>query len=68
MEDVRNNFKRIKTPLIICQGKIDKVIDPMGAYDLYEHSNTPVNEKKLLWFETGWHDLLHDPVWEECVD
>jgi len=58
------NVKKVSTPFIVSQGRIDKLIDPNGAFDLLEKSQTRDTHKRLLYYKDAWHDLMHDPVWE----
>jgi alpha-beta hydrolase superfamily lysophospholipase len=36
MEECRKNLHLLKTPFVVAQGRIDKVVDPNGAFDLIE--------------------------------
>ncbi len=68
INECEKHMSTLNTPFIVSQGKIDKVVDPNGAFDLMEKSTTPVELKQLLYYKEAWHDLIHDPVWEANVE
>ena len=45
INECEKHMSTLNTPFIVAQGKIDKVVDPNGAFDLMEKSTTPVKLK-----------------------
>ena len=44
---------------MIIQGGLDKLVNPEVAFQLYDQSQTKVEDKELLFYEDMWHDVWH---------
>lgn len=53
-----NIKNKILKPILICQGTGDKLLDPYGAYELYQHISFP--DKTLQFYRNANHSLLMD--------
>jgi carboxylesterase len=58
MDEVQKILPKIKSPLLIVQGRLDTTIDPQGAVRLYEQAGSKV--KELHWFEKSTHCIILD--------
>lgn len=59
MDRCRETFKNYKCPFLAVQGGIDKLIHPMGVFDLFEQSPLDERDKDIMFIEHMWHDLWH---------
>ena len=57
-------FDKFDIPFVVVQGGLDKLVNPIGAFELYDKS--PSKDKQVpfplikIWFyEKMWHDVWH---------
>jgi hypothetical protein len=53
-------FSGYSCPFLAIQGGCDKLVDPMGAFDLFNTSPLPESDKDIYFSETMWHDIWHE--------
>ena len=61
MEKCPETYKKYKCPFLTIQGGIDKLVHPMGAFDLFNQSPLDEKDKDIIFVEEMWHDLWHEP-------
>jgi acylglycerol lipase len=65
MDSSPATFHNYKCPFLIVQGGCDKLVNPMVAFELFQFSPLPEEEKDILFYEGMWHDIWHEPeIWE----
>jgi alpha-beta hydrolase superfamily lysophospholipase len=68
LEDVREKvIPGLKTPFITIHGTDDFSVPITGSTFLYDRSLTTTENKEFIKKEGAYHDLLADPVAEECM-
>lgn len=65
-QDIQGQMEAIDVPLLILHGTGDYVTDPRGSWDLYARSRS--SDKTLRLYQGLYHDLLHEPEWEQIAD
>jgi hypothetical protein len=45
---------------MIIQGGCDKLVNPIGAFDLFRQSNVKGADKEIQFFDKMWHDAWHE--------
>ena len=55
-EKLQNNMAKISIPLLILQGKKDKLVEPSGANLI--HENVSSNDKEYILYEDAYHNLF----------
>lgn len=63
---VKQGIRKVKSPVIIFQGKKDGTIDPMSS--VYVLENIGSSEKELIWLEDSGHVILLDVQLEEAQE
>jgi len=61
MSECPQTFKNYKCPFLAIQGGTDKVVSPMGVFELYEQSPLSEDDKDIIFIEDMWHAIWHDP-------
>ena len=56
MDEISQQFKELKTPYIIFQAGVDKMVDPFAPLDLEESCQSP--DKTTIYCENMWHSVL----------
>jgi len=54
-------FKNYTCPFFIIQGGLDKLVNPMVAFELFTSSPLPEKDKDILFYKNMWHDIWHEP-------
>jgi alpha-beta hydrolase superfamily lysophospholipase len=68
-EEVRNNaIPGFKVPFCILHGTADYGVLIQGSEFMMDKADTPMDEKELHRIEGAYHDLLGDPLAEECME
>lgn len=60
MDKSPETFKDYKSPFLIVQGGLDKLVNPSVAFELFAQSRTPPEDKDILFYENMWHDIWHE--------
>jgi alpha-beta hydrolase superfamily lysophospholipase len=69
LEEVRNHaIPGLKVPFLILHGTCDYGVMIQGSEFMMDKTETPLDDKQLHRIEGGYHDLLGDPLAEECMD
>jgi len=55
-EKLQKNMSKIKTPILILQGKEDKLVEPSGAKILYQ--NVSSMDKEYVLYDEAYHNLF----------
>lgn len=63
---VKRGIQKVKSPVIIFQGKKDGTIDPMSS--VYVLENISSSDKELIWLEDSGHVILLDVQLEEVQE
>lgn len=50
----------VKTPALILQSHNDSVVEPVSADIIYNQISTPVELKRVVWFEKTEHEMFRD--------
>ncbi|KRW98241.1 hypothetical protein PPERSA_05585 [Pseudocohnilembus persalinus] len=58
MKEFEATHTNYKTPYLLVQGGIDKLVDPIQAEIMLQ--NTKSEDKQLIYYENAWHDLWHE--------
>jgi alpha-beta hydrolase superfamily lysophospholipase len=61
MSEIHRTFANYRCPFLAIQGGSDRVVSPMGVFELYEQSPLSEEEKDLIFIEDMWHAIWHDP-------
>jgi hypothetical protein len=56
----KNTYSSYSCPFMIIQGGCDKLVNPIGAFDLFRQSNVPGADKEIQFFDKMWHDAWHE--------
>jgi acylglycerol lipase len=59
MDSSPASFKNYRCPFLIIQGGLDKLVNPMVAFDLFTQSPLPEKDKDILFYYNMWHDIWH---------
>ena len=68
MDKSPQTFKDYKSPFIIFQGGLDKLVNPEVCFELYEKSSTPAEDKEIHFIEEMWHDIWHEEEIYEIME
>jgi alpha-beta hydrolase superfamily lysophospholipase len=63
---IQRRMESIELPLLILHGTGDFVTDPKGSWELYTRARSADRTLKL--YQGLYHDLLHEPEWEQITD
>jgi alpha-beta hydrolase superfamily lysophospholipase len=63
---IQGQMESIEVPLLILHGTGDRLTDPRGSWELYVRARSA--DKTLKLYQGLYHDLLHEPEWEEVSD
>jgi len=55
----------LKTPWLVIQGGLDKLVDPELAYELERLS--PSDDKTVLFYDDLWHDIWHEEEIDDII-
>jgi len=58
MDVAPETFDKFDVPFVVVQGGLDKLVNPMVAFDLYDKSIT--KDKQIWFYEEMWHDVWHE--------
>ena len=61
-------FHNYRCPFLIVQGGLDKLVNPMVAFELYQRSPLAEEDKDILFYENMWHDIWHEPEIHEIIE
>ncbi len=56
----RKHLAEVKTPALIIQSHNDSTVAPESAEIIYNQISTPVELKRILWFEITEHEMFRD--------
>ena len=59
MDKSPSTFKDYKSPFMIVQGGLDKLVNPQVAFELFAQSRTALEDKEIIFYENMWHDIWH---------
>jgi acylglycerol lipase len=59
MNSVSATFKDFQCPFLVIQGGTDKMVHPMGAFELYQQSPLSEKDKDIIFIEDMWHNIWH---------
>lgn len=59
MLQVQARTSEITAPFLVMHGTGDRLTNPKGSQDLYEHASSP--DKSIKLYDGLYHDLLHEP-------
>ena len=65
MQRVTDEVGTISLPMIIVQGKADKLVDPSGAQMLYDKSGS--TDKTLKMYDGLYHEVFNEPEREQVL-
>ena len=65
MTRVTTEVDRISLPMLIVQGKADKVVDPAGSQMLYDKSSS--TDKTLKMYDGLYHEVFNEPEREQVL-
>jgi alpha-beta hydrolase superfamily lysophospholipase len=65
MQRVTEEVGTISLPMIIVQGKADKLVDPKGAQMLYDKSSS--TDKTLKMYDGLYHEVFNEPEREQVL-
>ena len=65
-QDIQERMESIDVPLLILHGTGDRLTDPRGSWELYTRAQS--SDKTLKLYQGLYHDLLHEPEWEQISD
>jgi alpha-beta hydrolase superfamily lysophospholipase len=65
MQRVTDEAGAISLPMIIVQGKADKIVDPAGAQMLYDKSSS--TDKTLKLYDGLYHEVFNEPEREQVL-
>jgi alpha-beta hydrolase superfamily lysophospholipase len=69
LEEVRNNaIPGLKVPFCILHGTEDYGVMIQGSEFMMDKAETSMDDKEFHRIEGGYHDLLGDPLAEECME
>jgi acylglycerol lipase len=68
MDKSPDTFKYYKSPFLVIQGGLDKLVNPSVAFELFARSSTPVEDKDILFYENMWHDIWHEDEIGEIIE
>ena len=66
MQEVQANAHKLELPFLIIHGTSDGLTNPKGSELLAERANS--QDKKLVLFPGGYHELIHDLQSEEAIN
>lgn len=56
----RKRLGEVRTPALILQSHRDKTVTPASAEIIRDGIATPVEQKRIVWFETSGHEMFRD--------
>jgi acylglycerol lipase len=68
MKDSPGTFSQYSCPFMVIQGGCDKLVKPIGAFDLFRQSNVKGVDKEIQFFDKMWHDGWHEQEYYDYVD
>jgi len=70
LRHTRHRLPMLKAPVLIVQSRLDRLVPPESAEELFETLHA--NRKELLWIERSGHvvteDAEHRRVWRACAE
>jgi carboxylesterase len=64
----RKQLAKVTVPTLILQSHADSTVSPESANIIYNEISTPVDQKRIVWFERTDHEMLRDCESEFVVD
>ena len=64
----RQRLPEVQVPALIVQSRNDSTVAPESAEIIYEGISTPVDQKRLVWFEKTEHEMFRDCEREATVE
>lgn len=64
-DHIKGVIPKIKTPFLALHGRADKITSPRGSEYLHDHAAS--TDKKLVFYEDCFHELLHDHCREAFI-
>jgi len=59
MSEAHAKLGNVTAPYLLLQGGGDKVVNPLGAFDAMERTQS--TDKEFLYYPQTWHDFWHEP-------
>jgi carboxylesterase len=67
-EVARKRLGDVEVPALIIQSHADSTVAPESATIIYNEISTPLEQKRIVWFEKSEHEMLRDCESEAVVD
>src|SRR5262249_37295589 len=59
IDRIQRGMGQLEIPFFVMHGTADRLTDPQGSRQLYEHAHTP--DRTICVYDGYFHDLLHEP-------